>query len=75
MHVDVVGSGPRLVLVHGSGGNTGWPLQRRLADRYTLVMPTRGGYPPNPPLDGAGHSIPRTGEPFNGVLVDFLDSV
>ena len=51
MHVDVVGSGPRLVLVHGSGGNAGWPAQRPLAERYTLVMPTRSGYPPNPPLD------------------------
>jgi pimeloyl-ACP methyl ester carboxylesterase len=47
----VLGSGPRLVLVHGSGGNSGWPAQRPLADRFTLVMPTRTGYPPNPPLD------------------------
>jgi pimeloyl-ACP methyl ester carboxylesterase len=51
VHVEVVGSGPRLVLVHGSGGNSGWPAQRLLADRYTLVMPTRSGYPPNPPLE------------------------
>ena len=50
MHVEVVGSGPRLVLVHGSGGNSGWPAQRPLVERYTLVMPTRSGYPPNPPL-------------------------
>ncbi len=51
MHVETLGSGPRLVLVHGSGGNTGWPDQRELADSYTLVMPTRSGYPPNPPQD------------------------
>jgi len=50
MHVETVGSGPRLVLVHGSGGGSGWPAQRPLAERYTLVMPTRNGYPPNPPL-------------------------
>ena len=50
MHVAVVGSGPRLVLVHGSGGNSGWPAQQPLAERYTLVMPTRTGYPPNPAL-------------------------
>jgi pimeloyl-ACP methyl ester carboxylesterase len=49
MHVETLGAGPRLVLVHGSGGNSGWPVQRALADRYTLVMPTRSGYPPNPP--------------------------
>jgi pimeloyl-ACP methyl ester carboxylesterase len=51
VHVEVVGSGPRVVLVHGSGGNTGWPAQRPLAERYTLVMPTRSGYAPNPPID------------------------
>ena len=51
MHVEVAGSGPRLVLVHGSGGNSGWPAQRPLAETYTLVMPTRTGYPPNPPLE------------------------
>jgi pimeloyl-ACP methyl ester carboxylesterase len=50
MHVELLGSGPRLVLVHGSGGNAGWPAQRPLAEHYTLVMPTRTGYPPNPPL-------------------------
>jgi pimeloyl-ACP methyl ester carboxylesterase len=49
MHVMTAGSGPRVVLVHGSGGNAGWPAQRALADRYSLVMPTRSGYPPNPP--------------------------
>jgi pimeloyl-ACP methyl ester carboxylesterase len=49
MHVEMLGSGPRVVLVHGSGGNAGWPAQRPLADTYTLVMPTRSGYPPNPP--------------------------
>ena len=51
MHVETVGSGPRVVLLHGSGGNSGWPAQRPLAERYTLVMPTRTGYPPNPPLE------------------------
>jgi pimeloyl-ACP methyl ester carboxylesterase len=50
MHVELLGSGPRLLLLHGSGGNAGWPAQRPLAERYTLVMPTRTGYPPNPPL-------------------------
>jgi pimeloyl-ACP methyl ester carboxylesterase len=51
LHVEVVGSGPRIVLVHGSGGNSGWQAQRPLAEQYTLVMPTRSGYPPNPPLE------------------------
>lgn len=53
MHVDVVGSGPRLVLVHGSvsAGWQAWAAQRPLAERFTLVVVTRGGYPPNPPLE------------------------
>jgi pimeloyl-ACP methyl ester carboxylesterase len=51
VHVETAGSGPRIVLLHGSGGNSGWPSQRALIDRYTLVMPTRTGYPPNPPLE------------------------
>lgn len=51
VHIQTDGSGPRLVLVHGSGGNSGWAAQRELVDRYTLVMPTRTGYPPNPPLE------------------------
>lgn len=46
-----MGSRPRLVLVHGSGGNSGWPAQQPLGERYTLVLPTRSGYPPNPPLE------------------------
>ena len=51
MHVETVGAGPRIVLLHGSGGGSGWPAQRPLAEQYTLVMPTRTGYPPNPPLE------------------------
>ena len=52
-HVEVVGSGPRVLLVHGSGssGSAAWGGQLELADRFTLVIPTRGGYPPNPALD------------------------
>jgi pimeloyl-ACP methyl ester carboxylesterase len=53
MHVEIVGRGPRLVLVHGSvtpGWRT-WNAQKALASRFTLVVPTRSGYPPNPPLD------------------------
>ncbi|HKG43244.1 MAG TPA: alpha/beta hydrolase [Gaiellaceae bacterium] len=43
----------RVVLVHGSGGNahSAWSAVQRLASRYTLVTPARGGYPPNPPLE------------------------
>ncbi len=52
MHVERLGSGPRLVLVHGSvaPGWLTWNAQKPLADRFELVVPTRSGYPPNPPL-------------------------
>ena len=53
MHVETVGRGPRVVLVHGSVGNgqTTWAAQRPLAERFTLVIPDRPGSPPNPPVD------------------------
>ena len=41
------------MLVHGSvaPGWLTWNAQKPLADRFELVVPTRSGYPPNPPLD------------------------
>ncbi len=53
MHVETLGSGPRLVLVHGSVGNGAvtWSEQRPLAERFTLVVVDRPGYPPNSPLE------------------------
>jgi hypothetical protein len=43
VHVEVLGSGPRIALVHGSAGNSGRRAQRPLAQRYMLVMPTTSG--------------------------------
>ena len=53
MHVETLGRGPRLVLVHGSvaPGWMTWNAQRPLAERFTLVVPVRSGYPPNPALE------------------------
>lgn len=53
MLVEFAGSGPRLVLVHGSvtPGWMTWNAQRPLASRFTLVVPIRSGYPANPPLE------------------------
>jgi pimeloyl-ACP methyl ester carboxylesterase len=51
-HVRRTGSGPPAVLVHGSVQNSvTWTRQRRLAESFTLVVPDRPGYPPNPPLE------------------------
>jgi pimeloyl-ACP methyl ester carboxylesterase len=43
----------RAVLIHGSGGNadSAWGPVRPLGQRFELVTPDRGGYPPNPPLE------------------------
>src|SRR5438105_15698889 len=53
VHVETVGSGPRVVLVHGSVGSgwSTWWAQRPLAERFTLVVPDRPGSPPNPPVE------------------------
>jgi pimeloyl-ACP methyl ester carboxylesterase len=52
-HVEVLGHGPRVVLVHGSVGNAAatWSQQQTLADRFTLMLVTRPGYPPGPQLE------------------------
>jgi len=43
----------RVVLVHGSVGNgpATWGAMQPLSERWELVVPNRGGYPPNPPLE------------------------
>jgi pimeloyl-ACP methyl ester carboxylesterase len=43
----------RVVLIHGSVGNASvWePVRRALGDRFEVVAPTRGGYPPGPVLE------------------------
>ena len=52
MHVERLGSGPRVVLVHGSmSGPAVWNLQRPLAERWRLEIVSRPGFPPNPPAD------------------------
>ncbi len=53
LHVEELGQGPRVLLVHGSGssGSAAWSAQLPLAERFRLVIPTRSGYPPNPPLE------------------------
>ncbi len=52
IQVDLWGQGPRVVLVHGvmSNGPNTWRGQRQLAEDWTLVVPSRRGYVPNPPI-------------------------
>ena len=50
-HVRRTGSGPPVVLIHGSIQNSfTWKRQLPLAGEFTLILPDRPGYPPNPPL-------------------------
>jgi pimeloyl-ACP methyl ester carboxylesterase len=46
------GTGPRVVLVHGSvvGAERTWRHQPPLAERWTLVLPNRPGFGASPPL-------------------------
>jgi pimeloyl-ACP methyl ester carboxylesterase len=87
LHVEELGHGPRVVLVHGSGSGVtaAWSAQAPLAERFRLVIPTRSGYPPNPPLeridfeqqaeelsrllDGGAHLV---GHSYGGVISLFM---
>jgi pimeloyl-ACP methyl ester carboxylesterase len=50
VHVETLGSGPRVVLVHGSvaNGRATWgPVLEPLAERFELVVLNRPGFPPH----------------------------
>jgi pimeloyl-ACP methyl ester carboxylesterase len=51
LDTEQLGSGPRVVLVHGSivGAARTWKHQRVLAERWTLVIPNRPGFGDSPP--------------------------
>jgi pimeloyl-ACP methyl ester carboxylesterase len=53
LDVERLGSGPRVVLVHGSivGAERTWRKQRALADRWTLCLPNRPGFGASPGLE------------------------
>jgi pimeloyl-ACP methyl ester carboxylesterase len=52
MHFATLGSGPRVVLVHGSVvGAATWDPVRPLADRYALVLATRPGFGEGEPVE------------------------
>jgi pimeloyl-ACP methyl ester carboxylesterase len=53
LDVTTVGSGPRVVLVHGSvvGARLTWQHQHALARDWTLCIPNRPGFGASPPLE------------------------
>jgi pimeloyl-ACP methyl ester carboxylesterase len=52
LDVRVLGSGPKVVLVHGGAGpRRTWELQEPLCERWQLVIPSRRGFDGSPPTD------------------------
>jgi pimeloyl-ACP methyl ester carboxylesterase len=53
LHVERLGEGPPVVLVHGSvrSGRSAWEEQRPLAERWTLIIPDRPGFGAGPPVE------------------------
>jgi pimeloyl-ACP methyl ester carboxylesterase len=51
--VERIGTGPPVVLVHGSvvGADRTWRRQRALAESWTLLLPDRPGFGASPPLE------------------------
>lgn len=78
-----IGSGPPVVMVHGSGGGLhSWqPVAERLADRFELWSPARRGYAPSGPgrspkrfadeVGDAGALIDRIGRPVHLVGMSY----
>lgn len=65
-----IGSGPPVIMVHGSGGGLhSWqPVAEQLADRFELWLPARRGYAPS----GSGRSGKRFADEVGdvGALID-----
>ena len=59
LDVERIGSGPTVVLVHGSivGARQTWRKQRALSRWWTLVMPNRPGFGDSPPLDRGDFAV------------------
>ncbi|MFC4495795.1 alpha/beta fold hydrolase [Streptomyces ovatisporus] len=67
-----IGSGPPVIMVHGSGGGLhSWqPVAEQLADRFELWLPARRGYAPS----GSGRSGKRFADEVGdvGALIDSI---
>jgi pimeloyl-ACP methyl ester carboxylesterase len=87
LHTRVMGSGPRVLFVHGSltTSQQSWEKQEALAERWTLMIPDRRGYAPNPVagrsdfeddaadirplLDGSAHVV---GHSYGAIVALFI---
>jgi pimeloyl-ACP methyl ester carboxylesterase len=59
LHRSTLGSGPRVVFVHGSmtTSEQTWQRQAVLAERWKLVVVDRRGYEPNPPAESSDFEV------------------
>ncbi|MFO1121140.1 MAG: alpha/beta fold hydrolase [Hyphomicrobiales bacterium] len=71
-HVQVMGEGPVILLLHGTGASThSWrDVLPRLADRFTLVAPDLPGHEPTftDPPPSAGQSLPGMASAVSDLL-------
>jgi len=53
LEVEAIGEGPPVLFVHGTvvGANSTWRKQRKLAERWRLIIPSRPGFGESPPLE------------------------
>src|SRR3954449_2176634 len=51
--VERIGEGPPVLFVHGDivGASLTWRKQRELAERWSLIIPSRPGFGETPPLE------------------------
>jgi pimeloyl-ACP methyl ester carboxylesterase len=65
--VERLGSGPALLLLHGGAGpELTWDRQRELAERWSLIVPTRRGFPRSAPA--ARQDFEADAEDVRGLL-------
>jgi pimeloyl-ACP methyl ester carboxylesterase len=59
LSVERIGHGPPILFVHGDivGPSLTWRKQRELAERWTLVIPSRPGFGASPPLERSDFQV------------------
>ncbi|OJF81356.1 hypothetical protein NS14008_21965 [Nocardia seriolae] len=70
------GDGPGVALVHGGAGpKTTWAGLDSLAERWTLLVVYRPGYPPSPPVHGNGQDFLVDAEDLAAVFGEYRPHV
>ncbi|MGW4249773.1 alpha/beta fold hydrolase [Nocardia sp. NPDC004722] len=70
------GDGPEVALVHGGAGpKTTWAGLDSLAERWTLLLIYRRGFPPSPPVPGLGQDFEIDAEDLATVFDEYRPHV